>query len=99
MLGHRQIAQINHSKPSHAGAVRGMHFQRPPHAEMKMIRCLRGRVWNVAVDLRAGSPTFLQWHAEELAQDDAQMLVIPGHCRHRTFHLVTCPTHCWTPTS
>ena len=56
VLGHRQIAQINHSKTSHAGAVRGMHFQRPPHAEMKMIRCLRGRVWDVAVDLRAGSP-------------------------------------------
>jgi hypothetical protein len=141
VLGHRQIAQINHSKTSHARAVRGMHFQRLPHAEMKMIRCLRGRVWDVAVDLRAGSPTFLQWHAEELAQDDAQMLVIqkdsptasrlwsptascytctrrstthlpragcptttpgspsPGHCRHRTFHLVICPTHCWTPTS
>ena len=82
VLGHRQIAQINHSKTSHAGAVRGMHFQRPPHAEMKMIRCLRGRVWDVAVDLRAGSPTFLQWHAEELAQDDAQMLVIPEGFAH-----------------
>ena len=82
VLGHRQIAQINHSRTSHAGAVRGMHFQRPPHAEMKMVRCLRGRVWDVAVDLRAGSPTFLQWHAEELAQDDAQMLVIPEGFAH-----------------
>lgn len=82
LLGHRQIAQINHSKTSHAGAVRGMHFQRPPHAEMKMIRCLRGRVWDVAVDLRAGSPTFLRWHAEELAQDDAQMYVIPEGFAH-----------------
>ena len=71
-----------HSRTSHAGAVRGMHFQHPPHAEMKMIRCLRGRVWDVAVDLRAGSPTFLQWHAQELAQADAQMLVIPEGFAH-----------------
>ncbi|KUH80903.1 MULTISPECIES: dTDP-4-dehydrorhamnose 3,5-epimerase [unclassified Mycobacterium] len=82
LLGDRQIAQINHSTTSHAGAVRGLHFQRPPHAEMKMIRCLRGRVWDVAVDLRAGSPTFLHWHAEELAQDDAKMLVIPEGFAH-----------------
>lgn len=82
LLGDRQIAQINHSKTSHAGAVRGLHFQRPPHAEMKMVRCLRGRVWDVAVDLRSGSPTFLHWHAEELAQDVAKMLVIPEGFAH-----------------
>jgi dTDP-4-dehydrorhamnose 3,5-epimerase len=82
LLGHRQIAQINHSKTSHAGAVRGMHFQRPPHAEIKMIRCLRGRVWDVAVDLRPDSPTFLHWHAEELAQGDTQMFVIPEGFAH-----------------
>jgi dTDP-4-dehydrorhamnose 3,5-epimerase len=82
VLGDRQIAQINHSRTSHAGAVRGMHFQHPPHAEMKMIRCLRGRVWDVAVDLRSGSRTLLQWYAKELAQDDAQMLVIPEGFAH-----------------
>jgi dTDP-4-dehydrorhamnose 3,5-epimerase len=82
LLGHRQIAQINQSRTSSAGAVRGMHFQFPPHAEMKMVRCIRGRVWDVAVDLRASSPTFLRWHAEELAQDDAQMLVIPEGFAH-----------------
>jgi dTDP-4-dehydrorhamnose 3,5-epimerase len=82
LLGLRQIAQINQSRTSHAGAVRGLHFQRPPHAEMKMVRCLRGRVWDVAVDLRAGSPTFLRWHAQQLAQDDAQMLVIPEGFAH-----------------
>ena len=82
LLGHRQIAQINQSRTSHAGAVRGLHFQHPPHAEMKMVRCLRGRVWDVAVDLRKGSSTFLQWHAQELAQDDAQMLVIPEGFAH-----------------
>lgn len=82
VLGHRQIQQINFSRTSQVGAVRGMHFQRPPHAEMKMVRCLRGRVWDVAVDLRTGSPTFLHWHAKELAQDDAQMLVIPEGFAH-----------------
>jgi dTDP-4-dehydrorhamnose 3,5-epimerase len=82
VLGHRQVAQINHSRTSRAGVVRGMHFQHPPHAEMKMVRCLHGRVFDVAVDLRAGSPTFLQWYAQELAQDDAQMLVIPEGFAH-----------------
>ena len=82
LMGRRQIAQINYSKTSSVGTVRGMHFQRPPHAEMKMIRCLRGKVWDVVVDLRPNSPTFLQWHAEELEEDDAQMLVIPEGFAH-----------------
>ncbi len=82
VLGHRQILQINQSITRHAGAVRGMHFQYPPHAEMKMVRCLRGRVWDVAIDLRTESPTFLHWHAEELAGDDTQMLVIPEGFAH-----------------
>lgn len=82
VLGERQIVQINHSRTSSVGAVRGMHFQHPPHAEMKMIRCLRGRVVDVAVDVRAGSATFLQWYAQELAQDDAQMLIIPEGFAH-----------------
>jgi dTDP-4-dehydrorhamnose 3,5-epimerase len=77
VIGTRRIAQINHSRTSTIGAVRGMHYQRPPHAEMKMVRCLKGRVWDVAVDLRAGSSTFLQWHAEELTPDNGRMLVIP----------------------
>lgn len=82
VLGDRQIKQINHSRTSCAGAVRGLHFQRPPHAEMKMVRCLRGRVWDVAVDLRPDSPTFLRWHTQELAEDDAQMLVVPEGFAH-----------------
>jgi dTDP-4-dehydrorhamnose 3,5-epimerase len=82
VLGNRQIAQINRSITTQAGMVRGLHFQHPPHAEMKMVRCLRGRLWDVAVDLRAGSPTFLRWHAQELTQDDAQMLVIPEGFAH-----------------
>lgn len=82
VIGDRRIVQINHSRTHSAGAVRGLHYQVPPHAEMKLVRCLKGRVWDVAVDLRAGSPTFLQWHAEELAAGDARMLVIPEGCAH-----------------
>lgn len=59
--------QINHSLTRTVGAVRGLHFQRPPKAEAKIIRCLRGRVFDVAVDIRKDSPTFLKWHAVELS--------------------------------
>jgi dTDP-4-dehydrorhamnose 3,5-epimerase len=82
LLGHRQIAQINQSRTTMVGAVRGLHFQHPPHAEMKMVRCLAGRIWDIAVDLRAGSPTFLQWYAEELTSDNGQMMVIPEGFAH-----------------
>lgn len=82
LMGQRQIAQINHSKTTSVGAVRGLHYQRPPHAEMKMIYCLRGRVWDVAVDLRAGSPTFLQWYAQELTPESAKLVVIPEGFAH-----------------
>lgn len=82
ILGGRHIVQINHSRTTSVGAVRGMHYQSAPHAEMKLVRCLRGRVWDVAVDLRAGSPTFMQWHAQELSHDNARMLVIPEGCAH-----------------
>jgi dTDP-4-dehydrorhamnose 3,5-epimerase len=82
IIGEREVVQINHSRTSMVGAIRGLHYQRPPHAEMKLVRCIRGRVWDVAVDLRAGSPTFLHWHAEELTPDNARMLVIPEGCAH-----------------
>jgi dTDP-4-dehydrorhamnose 3,5-epimerase len=82
IIGSRHIVQINHSCTAAVGAIRGMHFQHPPHAEMKLIRCLKGRVWDVAVDLRVGSPTFLHWHAEELTSNNARMMVIPEGCAH-----------------
>lgn len=82
VLGDRRVRQANLSRTSTPGTVRGLHFQRAPHAEMKMIRCLRGRVWDVAVDLRAGSPTFLRWHAEELSQAEGRLLVVPEGCAH-----------------
>jgi len=82
LIGHRKIMQINHSRTVNIGAVRGMHFQHAPHAEMKFVRCLKGRVWDVAVDLRHGSPTFLHWHAEELTPNNGRMMVIPEGFAH-----------------
>jgi dTDP-4-dehydrorhamnose 3,5-epimerase len=78
----RAIAQINHTLTSRAGSVRGLHFQRPPHAEMKIVTCLRGAVFDVAVDLRVGSPTYLNWHAERLTAENHRWLVIPEGFAH-----------------
>lgn len=78
----RRIVQINHSRTVAVGAVRGLHFQYPPQAEMKLIRCLQGRVWDVAVDLRKGSETYLHWHAEELAPENGKMMVLPEGIAH-----------------
>jgi len=78
----RAIVQINQSVTCTPGTVRGLHYQRPPHAEMKLVRCLRGAVWDVAVDLRAGSPTFLKWHAVELSPANARMMIVPEGCAH-----------------
>ncbi len=76
------IAQINHTLTASRGTVRGMHFQRPPHAETKFVSCLRGEVFDVAVDLRYNSPTFLHWHAEVLSADNHKTLVIPEGFAH-----------------
>jgi dTDP-4-dehydrorhamnose 3,5-epimerase len=76
------IAQINHSMTALKGTVRGMHFQYPPHAEMKIVRCVKGSIFDVAVDLRKDSPTFLQWHGEILSADNMKALTIPEGCAH-----------------
>lgn len=81
-LGQRQIAQANHTLTKQKGTIRGMHFQMPPHAETKMVNCLKGEVFDVAIDLRKNSPTFLQWHAEVLTPSNFKTLLIPegfGH--------------------
>jgi dTDP-4-dehydrorhamnose 3,5-epimerase len=78
----RRIVQINYSCTARAGAVRGLHLQRPPYAEMKLVRCLKGRVLDVAVDLRTGSQSCLQWYAEELSPENGRMLIIPEGCAH-----------------
>ena len=82
ILQGRTIAQINQSKTTKAGAIRGMHFQRTPYAEVKLVRCLRGRIWDVALDLRKESPTFLQWHAQELTPGNMKMMIVPERCAH-----------------
>lgn len=82
VLGSRKIVQINHSRTAALGAIRGMHYQNPPFAETKFVRCLKGRVWDVAIDLRANSPSFLKWHVEELSPENLRMLVIPEGCAH-----------------
>ena len=82
LIGTRRIVQSNLSKTTSVGAVRGLHFQHPPHAEMKLVRCLRGRVLDVAVDLRAGSPTFLHWFAQELSPGNGRMMIIPEGFAH-----------------
>jgi dTDP-4-dehydrorhamnose 3,5-epimerase len=82
LLAGRSIVQINHSLTVQRGAVRGLHFQHPPHAETKIVSCLRGAVWDVAVDLRQGSATFLRWHAAILSADNHQTLLIPEGLAH-----------------
>ena len=78
----KSVAQINHTWTAQRGTVRGMHFQYPPHAEIKFVSCLRGEVFDVAVDLRHNSPTFLCWHAEFLSSDNHKTLVIPEGFAH-----------------
>lgn len=76
------VAQANVTLTRQRGTVRGLHYQRAPHAEIKLVRCLRGAVWDVVVDLRQNSPTFLRWHAETLSQDNWTALLIPQGCAH-----------------
>jgi dTDP-4-dehydrorhamnose 3,5-epimerase len=82
IIGPKMIVQINHSRTRSVGAVRGLHFQNPPHTEMKIVRCLKGRVFDVVVDLRQGSPTFLKWTSVELTPENNLALVIPEGCAH-----------------
>lgn len=73
------VVQINHTHTAERAVVRGLHYQRPPAPEAKLVSCLRGAVWDVAVDLRAGSSTFLHWHAQELsARNHTALLIPPG---------------------
>jgi dTDP-4-dehydrorhamnose 3,5-epimerase len=74
--------QINLSTTFHMGTVRGMHYQHPPATEAKLIRCLRGRVFDVAVDLRKDSATFLHWHGVELSEEGAAQFFIPEGFAH-----------------
>lgn len=78
----KPIAQINHTLTHKKGAVRGLHFQRPPHAETKVVSCLKGEIFDVVVDLRRGSPTFLRWHGAVLSAENRKSLLIPEGFAH-----------------
>ena len=76
LLQGKTIRQINRTLTQNKGTVRGLHFQYPPHAETKIVSCIKGQVWDVAVDLRRGSSTFLQHHAVLLSEDNHQSYLI-----------------------
>lgn len=76
------FVQDNHSYSKQAGTIRGIHFQRPPHAQAKLVRCIRGQIFDVAVDLRRASPTFGRYVAAELSAQNGRQLFVPvgfGH--------------------
>lgn len=79
---YRSIAQVNLSRTEVVGTIRGVHVQSAPHSEAKLVRCLRGRVWDVAVDLRQNSDTCGQWHSVELSPEKGNALLIPECCGH-----------------
>lgn len=82
LLGGKTIRQVNHTLTRKLGAVRGMHFQYSPYAEIKIVSCLKGKVWDVAVDLRKASPSFLQHHSVTLSEDVPQSYLIPEGFAH-----------------
>lgn len=82
LLAGRSVVQINRTLTEKVGTLRGLHFQRPPFAEMKFVSCLKGAVFDVAVDLRPGSATFLDWHGEQLTAENGRTLVIPEGFAH-----------------
>ncbi len=71
------FVQDNHSLSAAVGTVRGLHFQSPPHAQAKLVRCGRGRLFDVAVDIRRGSPTYGQWTGVELSYENGRQLLVP----------------------
>jgi dTDP-4-dehydrorhamnose 3,5-epimerase len=82
-IGHtREWVQMNQSVSYTKGTLRGMHFQHPPFREIKLVRCIAGAVYDVIVDLRAGSSTFLQWFGTELSAVNHKMLYIPEGFAH-----------------
>lgn len=82
IIGSRTVVQINHTMTAKVGTVRGIHYQKVPYSEMKLVSCLRGEVFDVAVDLRKDSPTFLKWHAEILSAQSFNTLCIPEGFAH-----------------
>lgn len=76
------VAQANMSLSAHAGMIRGLHWQTEPHGEAKFVRCIRGRIFDVCVDMRVGSPTYLEWAAAELSPENRRAFSVPAGCAH-----------------
>jgi len=101
--GKRTIAQVNISRTEAVGTVRGLHLQAEPQSEAKLVSCIRGRVWDVGVDLRPGSSTHGQWHSIELSPTAANSLLIPEGCAHGFqvlepgSELLYLHSGCWVP--
>ena len=76
------VAQINMSRSVHAGTIRGLHWQIEPHGEAKFVRCIAGRVFDVCVDVRPDSPTYLQWAGVELTPENRRAFSVPAGCAH-----------------
>jgi dTDP-4-dehydrorhamnose 3,5-epimerase len=77
-----RFRQDNHSLSRPQGVLRGLHFQRPPRAQAKLIRCVRGAIWDVAVDVRQGSPTYGEWAAAQLTAENGFQLFVPEGFAH-----------------
>ncbi len=76
------IVQLNTSLTKEKGTIRGLHYQVDPYQEVKFIRCTRGRIWDVMIDLRPDSPTFMQWVGTELSADNYKMAYVPENFAH-----------------
>jgi dTDP-4-dehydrorhamnose 3,5-epimerase len=82
-IGHeKEWVQMNQSFTYKAGTIRGMHYQLPPYSEIKLVRCIQGKVFDVIIDLRIDSPTFLQWIGEELSAENQKMMYVPEGFAH-----------------
>jgi len=82
-IGHtKEWVQMNHSYTSKKGTIRGMHFQLPPYQETKLVRCITGSMYDVIIDLRESSPTYLQWYGIELSAQNRLMIYIPEGFAH-----------------
>lgn len=77
-----ELVQCNISFNRKRGTLRGMHYQTAPHQEAKLVRCTRGAIHDVVLDLRPGSPTFLRWEAAELSAENHRMMYVPEGCAH-----------------
>lgn len=78
----RNFVQVNNSLSAQAGTLRGMHYQLAPHAETKLVRCIRGALWDCILDLRRDSPTFGRWYGVELSAENRRMLYVPKGFAH-----------------